>query len=581
MEGGGISTSMGKQHPESDMPLQGVTAVCTETTDQTLDDRRLEAEIVRLRQSEAWLRSISDNLPGYVWGADPTGALDFTTQAWLDYAGTTESGTLGGGWSQFVHPDDLVRVTQAWMHSVGTGERYDIEFRCRRHDGQFRWFLVRAAAIRNEAGGIERWVGMNVDVEDQKRAEAALFALNTTLEQRVADATAAREQMEGALRQAQKMEAIGQLTGGIAHDFNNMLQSILGSLDLTRRRLKQGRADEVDRLLEMATQGATRAATLTSRLLSFARRQALAPRPLDANALVTGMAELVRNTVGKAVQVEIDLSPGLPLVRCDANQMESALLNLAINARDAMPHGGSLRLGTEAVMVTAADVAGHPGVDPGPFVQLSITDTGTGMPEEVAARAFEPFYTTKPLGQGTGLGLSQLYGFVRQSGGLVQLRTASGQGTQVRLLLPRFDGSLIDEAEPPETVMAPRRGGNILLVEDEDAVRSLAREALTEQGWRVLEATTGPDALALLRDGAAIEVLVTDVGLPGGMSGQQMVEFARRFRPTLRVLFITGHAQAALTQDPLSPHTRVIAKPFRLPVLIAAVAEMLGAERPE
>ncbi len=526
----------------------------------------------RLAQSEGWLSSISNSLPGYVWMADSAGQLTFTTQAWLNYAGSAEDETLGSGWGRFIHADDLPRVVEAWTRSIQEWVPYSIEFRCRRWDGTFRWFMSRAEPERDASGAVVRWVGINVDIEHQKTAEAAVAALNATLEHRVAEATLAREQTEAALRQAQKMEAIGQLTGGIAHDFNNMLQSVLGSLDLIGRRLEQGRHAEVPRLAEIAIQGATRAATLTARLLSFARRQALAPRALDANALVTGMAELVRNTVGASVTVELALAPALPPILCDANQMENAILNLAINARDAMPRGGALRLQTTEVVVTEADVVGHPGVVPGPFIELSMTDSGTGMPPEVLARAFEPFFTTKPIGLGTGLGLSQLYGFVRQSGGLVQLESAPGQGTSVRLQFPRLTGSAAGQSAAPVSARA-----TILLVEDEEAIRNLAREALTEQGWTVLEAGTGAAALMILESSAAVDLLITDVGLPGGLNGRQLAEAARQSRPGLPVLYMTGQAETALSTEPLPLRTTIISKPFRLSVLTERVTAVLAA----
>jgi len=556
--------------------VEGLFCTCTETMGRLRAEQALAEESARLRESEAWMRSVSNTLPGYIWTANPAGLLNFTTQAWLDYAGTTFASTLGAGWSRFVHPDDLLRVSEAWSRAVRTGTRYDIEFRCRRHDGKFRWFLVRANPIRTEAGAIERWVGINVDVEAQKQAETALSGLNATLEQRVADASVAREQMEGALRQAQKMEAIGQLTGGIAHDFNNMLQSVLGSLDLIRPRLQQGRTSEVARLVDIATEGANRAATLTGRLLSFARRQALVPRPLDANALVSGMAELLRNTVGKGVTLTLDLAPSLPRVLCDANQLESALLNLAINARDAMPEGGTLLIATTEARVTATEMAGHPDVVPGRFVQISVTDTGAGMTPSVAERAFEPFYTTKPLGRGTGLGLSQLYGFVRQSGGLVHLVSRPGHGTTVTLQLPLFHGEIIADRPEPSPHHLPARRGTVLLVEDEESVRTLAREALVEQGWAVFDAATGTAALTMLQAGNDVDVLVTDVGLPGGLNGRQLAEAARQIRPTLPVLFITGHAYAELSDGPMPPLTAVIMKPFHLSVLVSEVAAMFA-----
>ncbi len=435
-----------------------------------------------VRQNAAWLRGLADTIPGYVWGADPAGRISQTTSSWVDEVVGGPSTTLGDGWADFVHPDDLARVTAAWARSVATGALHSIEFRVVGPDGGYRWNLVRASPVRDEAGRITRWVGLNVDIDDQKRAEAALHALNETLEQRVDLAIAEREQAEDALRQAQKMEAIGQLTGGIAHDFNNMLQGVIGSLELLRRRLAQGRIDEAPAVIDLAMQGANRAAALTKRLLGFARRQMLHDRPVLSNDLVAGMAELARGTVGPAVRLRLEFGPGSWPVFCDANQLENALLNLVINARDAMPAGGDLTLSTAEVWLDAAALAGQPGLLAGDYAEIAVTDTGTGMSPEIASRALEPFFTTKPTGQGTGLGLSQIYGFVRQSNGTVRIDSRPGHGTTVRLFLPRHLGARPDD-QPAATPVSPGiTRATLLLVEDDPTIRSLTAEALADLG---------------------------------------------------------------------------------------------------
>ena len=386
-----------------------------------------------------------------------------------------------------------------------------------------------------------------------------------------------RERTEDALRQSQKMEAVGQLTGGIAHDFNNMLQGIGGALETMQRRIAQGRAAEMAPLMEAARQGVTRAAALTHRLLAFARRQALDPRPVEPDALIKGMEELIRRTAGPAIAVELRLGNGVWTVLCDPNQLENALLNLAINARDAMPDGGRLTLATKDLRLTRGDIAGQDGVAPGDYVEISVADTGTGMDEATRARAFEPFFTTKPIGHGTGLGLSQLYGFVRQSGGLVRLDSAPGRGTTVRLHLPRHHGrEAAPHAEPDREEAVAGGGGTVLLVEDEDSVRAVAAERLRELGYEVLEADDGPAALRLLRPGRRVDLLVTDVGLPGGMNGRQVADAARERRPDLPVLFVTGYAGTAF-EGRLAPGMEVISKPFPLDALAVRVQALLEA----
>ena len=525
-------------------------------------------DVQRAHRAETLLQGISETIPGFVWAADPTGKLDFSTNSWVRFSGGMPGQSLGDGWVAFLHPDDLLGARTAWSHAIAQGTAYDTRFRLRRADGVYRWFLVRATPLRDASGAIIRWAGINVDVDEQVQAEMALQEMNATLEHRVAQAVAEREQLEAALRQSQKMEAIGQLTGGIAHDFNNMLQGVIGNLDLIRRRIEQGRANEVGRLLTLAAQGADRAAALTAQLLSFARRQSLTPRLIDPSAIVTGMAELVRQTAGPSVVVVLDTMPGLQ-VRCDVSGLESAVLNLAINARDAMPRGGQLRLSVRMVAMQAADLAGHEGMLPGEYVRIAVADTGIGMTPDVALRAFEPFFTTKPVGRGTGLGLSQIYGFVRQSGGVVALDSVPGRGTEVVVLLPCApDADGVPHGAPGHGSEAIEGGlGLILLVEDEEIIRGLATEALEEAGWQVLPAHDGASALALV-PGRQPALLIIDVGLPAGLNGRQVAEALRAQWPGLPVLFITGLAEQLMAADRLPPSVAVLAKPFTLKELV-------------
>ncbi len=413
---------------------------------------------------------------------------------------------------------------------------------------------------------------------ERRRAEAELKALAATLESLVAERTAELMQSEAALRQAQKMEAVGQLTGGIAHDFNNLLTGIMGSLELLKTRVEQGRLGGLDRFIAAAQGAAARAAALTHRLLAFSRRQTLEPRATDVNRLVSGMEELVRRTVGPAIAVTVSGPADLWATLVDPSQLENALLNLCINARDAMPDGGQLRIETANRCLDERAARAY-GVPPGSYVSLAVADTGAGMTPAVAAKAFDPFFTTKPIGQGTGLGLSMIYGFVRQSGGAVRIHSAPSQGTAVRLFLPRHAGR-VENAEPaPDLSQAPRarQGETVLVVDDEATVRMLATEVLQELGYRTLEAEDGAAGLRAVRSEARIDLLVTDVGLPGGMNGRQVADAARSLRPGLRVLFITGYAETAvLSHGHLEPGMHVLVKPFAMEALAARVKDLLS-----
>jgi len=401
-------------------------------------------------------------------------------------------------------------------------------------------------------------------------------ARDITLEKQQAQAL---RHAEDALRQAQKMEAVGQLTGGIAHDFNNLLASMVSNLELMKLRIAMGQGADIERYIDGALAVAGRAAALTHRLLAFSRRQTLDPRPVDVNRLVASMTELIQRTVGPAVQVDARLGEQVWTTRCDPNQLESALLNLAINARDAMPDGGRLAIVTENIVVDDAYASQYPDVARGEYVAVSVADTGTGMTPEVAARAFDPFFTTKPIGQGTGLGLSMIYGFVKQSGGHIRIYSEPGRGTTVRMKLPRSLAS----AEQDEhggaggaTGDAPA-GTGLLIVDDEAPLCAMLAEMMQARGYRVLQAEDAAQAMRLLDSDAAVDLLVTDIGLPGGMSGHQLAEAALHLRPSLHILFITGYAEDAATRDGLlAPGMQVMTKPFSLDAFAAKVRAMLA-----
>ncbi|WP_422017215.1 ATP-binding protein [Reyranella sp.] len=413
-------------------------------------------------------------------------------------------------------------------------------------------------------------------VIERGEAEAALRALNATLEARVEARTAELRTAEEALRQAQKMEAIGQLTGGIAHDFNNLLQGITGSLDLVQRRISQGRLGDLDRFITGAMTSANRAAALTHRLLAFARRQPLDPRPVHVNPLIGSMEELLRRTLGERIDLDLKLAGRLWLTRCDANQLESAILNLAINARDAMPEGGQLVIATHNMEVDEAAAAAHADRAAGDYVCISVSDSGTGMDAETIARAFEPFFTTKPIGQGTGLGLSMIYGFARQSEGYAQIESEPGRGTTVHLCLPRFQGEADDETAADATRAALAESGEtVLVIEDEPVVRGLVVEVLADLGYRAVEAVDGPQGLEIVQSAQRIDLLITDVGLPG-LNGRQVADAARALRPDLKILFMTGYAEnAALTSGSLDPGMTLITKPFTMEALATRVREII------
>ncbi len=483
-----------------------------------------------------------------------------------------------------VHPNDKSGLIEAIGEAVTRGGAYAHQYRVRRDDGHYYWIEANGRVEHASDGTAVSFPGVLLDVEERRaieaerdRAAAALRALNETLEQRIAEGTAELMHVEAALRQSQKMEAVGQLTGGLAHDFNNLLTGITGSLELLGTRVSQGRLDGLDRYIGAAQGAARRAAALTHRLLAFSRRQTLDPTPTDVNRLITSMEELIRRTVGPAVAIEVIGAAGLWSVLIDAHQLENALLNLCINGRDAMPDGGRITIETANTWLDER-AARERELPPGQYVSLCVTDTGTGMTTDVIARAFDPFFTTKPIGQGTGLGLSMIYGFVRQSGGHVRIYSELGQGTTMCLYLPRHLGAAADleaAVERPE-ISTAGAGETVLVIDDEPTVRMLVTEILEDLGYTAIEAADGPAGLRILQSEVRIDLLVTDVGLPGGMNGRQVADAGRAIRPAMKVLFITGYAEnAAINHGHLEPGMHVLTKPFAMTALASRIKDLI------
>lgn len=481
------------------------------------------------------------------------GVITAVNPAWTEVLGWREEELLGTTLLHLIHPDDVAHTMEGAQElSTGRGHsRFDNRYRHR--DGSYRWISWSA---RSAAGRINA-VGRDVTSEIAK-AEALA-------------------KVEEQLRQSQKMEAVGQLTGGLAHDFNNLLAAVMGNLELLQRMIARGRLENLDRFIQGAQGAVRRAAALTQRLLAFSRRQILDSKPTDVARLLADWEDLLRRTVGASVDIDIVPAASLWHVEVDGAQLENAILNLCINARDAMPEGGRLTLRTANIRLEEP-AAQEWDLAPGRYVSLCVTDTGTGMSEQTMARAFEPFYTTKPAGQGTGLGLSMIYGFARQSGGAVRIFSQLGQGTTVCIYLPRCEAQADADkaAEAPGQLVVPAQK-TLLVVDDEAPIRHLIDEALVDLGYTVLAVPDAASALHILHCGTRVDMLITDVRLRGGMNGKQFADEARSVRPELPVLFITGFAETSpLAGGNLDPGTQLLTKPFTLDALTLKVAEILG-----
>ncbi|MET0747308.1 MAG: PAS domain-containing protein [Rhizobium sp.] len=488
-----------------------------------------------------------------VLGAD--GIFRDVNPAWSETLGHSPDAVIGQSIFDFTWPEDR-NLVQAGIERATESAHTDLEVRLTHRDGSAKWI----SWMTSHEDDIIYAYGRDITFEKEQGE-----ILRDT---------------EAQLRQSQKMEAVGQLTGGIAHDFNNMLTGVIASLAILRRRITAGRLDDVDRFIDAATTSAQRAAGLTHRLLAFSRRQSLDRQPLDVNALVNSMEDLLHRTLGEQIALSVSLDETTWQAVTDANQLENAILNLVINARDAMPEGGKLTIETANAVFTAADLLRNEEFKPGSYVVLAVSDTGIGMSKTTLEKAFEPFFTTKPIGQGTGLGLSQIYGFAQQSGGHVRIYSELGLGTTIKLYLPSSDVAPIVQAEKTESDAPPMGDGEtVLVVEDDDAVRMLVIAVLNELGYQALEAIDSDSALPIIESRKRIDLLISDVGLPG-LNGRQLAEIAIAARPELKVLFITGYAATAASRaDFLAPGMRMITKPFAIDHLAQTVRDILTEPR--
>jgi PAS domain S-box-containing protein len=543
----------------------GVAVIFRDITEQRATNQAL-------RQGEARVRAFIESLPQLMWVSDQHGAWTFSSPQWRAFTGGAAEDALGEGWLGAVHPEDCDAVAEAWRQAVQNALPFSPQFRLRRADGVWRWFHGRASPLRDEDGEVRRWFGSASDITEVVEARQ-------DLEVRVAERTRdleasleAKARTEAALAQAQRLETVGRLTGGVAHDFNNLLTVVIGGLDM----ILKNPADQarVTRLAEAALSAGRRGERLTRQLLAFSRRQELRLDNLAVSPLVEQIEPLVRRAVGEAIHLAIDCAPDVGAARLDAAQFEAALLNLVVNAADATPAGGEIRI--EAARVTLAEGQVRDAAR-GDYVRISVTDTGAGMAPDVLDHVFEPFFTTKETGKGTGLGLAQVYGFIRQCGGAVEVRSAPGEGSTISLYLPAADHaeSLALETEVGiETMVA---GLRILLVEDDDAVRAVTESLLSELGCRVETAINGVEALRRVGRGVDFDLVLSDIVMPGGVSGVDLARRLRAAHPDLPVVLTTGYSGEKLDDAEEAEAWPILRKPFRAEQLSAVVRQAAGA----
>jgi PAS domain S-box-containing protein len=546
-----------------------------------------ETAEAKLRESEERFRLIADSAPVPMWVTRLDRRRSFVNQAYVAFLGVDPETAMTFDWRTILHPDDQERVVAESMAGEASLKPFTLEARYRRCDGEWRWIRSTSQPRWGPSGAHEGFIGVAHDVTEAKLAEAALREVNETLEKRVEARTAElraaldrlqaevgeRERAEEALRQAQKMEAVGQLTGGIAHDFNNLLTPVVGGLEMISRQVEDPR---LRRIAEAALESSRRGAKLTGQLLAFSRLQRISMAPVEVNRVIEDMQRILRHTIGAGISVETALDPAAACARCDENQLENAILNLAINARDAMPDGGRLVIST-----VLTEEAGAPDLAPGRYVRISVADTGQGMAPDVLARATEPFFSTKPLGKGTGLGLAQVYGIARQSEGTVRIESREGEGTTVHMLLP-LSAPAAEAASAAQAAAPPRaeaaQGAHILLVDDDDDVRLFLADALRGLGHDVVACTDGAAALERL-EARRPDLLLADFAMPG-MNGAELARAARALAPGLPILFVTGYAESDQLEAALGGEAAaVLRKPFSIDDLAHMVAARLACAR--
>ncbi|WP_197975401.1 hybrid sensor histidine kinase/response regulator [Rhizobium sp. CFBP 8762] len=525
--------------------------------------------------SEGRFRLLAQSIPNHTWIASRDGALEWVNDQTYAYTGSRPGSINSGYWKSLIHPGDLNNTLQSWQESVESGSDLQMEARIRRYDGIYRWHLIRATALFDESGQVRRWVGTNTDIEDRKNVESSLTAVNSTLEERVAERTQQLIETQEALRHSQKMEAIGNIAGGIAHDFNNLLQVVGGNLQLLLKDVA-GR-DREEQRIRNALQGVTRGAKLASQLLAFGRRQPLEPKVVNIGRLVRNMDDMLRRTIGEAIEIETVIAGGLWNTLIDPGNLENALLNLVINSRDAMENHGKLTIEAGNTYLDDTYSRTHHEVTPGQYVMLAVSDTGSGIPPELLEAVFDPFFSTKPEGKGTGLGLSMVYGFVKQSGGHIKIYSEVGSGTTIKLYVPR---SLETEDLVSETETGPATGGNetILVAEDDDAVRETTVALLTDLGYRVLKARDAQSALNIIESGLAIDLLFTDVIMPGTLKSPELARKAKARLPNIGVLFTSGYTENSIVHGGrLDAGVNLLSKPYTREALARKIRHVLHA----
>jgi PAS domain S-box-containing protein len=523
------------------------------------------------------LLTVTDAMPQMVWSSRPDGYHDYYNERWYERTGTTPAEVMGNGRKLLFHADDRESAWAAWQHSLTTGEPFEREYRLRMADGRYRWTLGRALPVRDPASGaITRWFGTCTDIEDSVNAREALARSRDDLERLVAERTQDLEATQARLAHAQRLEALGQLAGGIAHDFNNILQAVQGGGALIERR--PGNAEGVKRLARMILEAAERGATVTHRLLAFSRRGELRAEPLDTAELLANTGEILAHTLGSGIEIRVEATAGLPSLLADKGQLETVLVNLATNARDAMAGVGTLTLGAAAETFAGDDGLLHPAsLKAGSYLRLSVSDTGAGMDAATLKKAVEPFFTTKPTGQGTGLGLAMASGFAQQSGGALHIESTPGRGTTVTLWLPAAQQGRPAAAPNHEGAIDARAEAHarLLVVDDDEIVRAVLTEQLESTGYVVLSAASGASALALLESGAAVDLIVSDLSMPG-MDGMALIKEAKRHYPGLPAILLTGFVTSSVAEIAVGGNFSLLRKPVDGKNLAERVAVLLA-----